>query len=55
MFFKKNYHLPNGINEGEIVFYDINGKEIKRYRVDNTFNTLIINNSDLPAGTYLYH
>ena len=54
-FTKIDYQLPKGVNKGEIIFYDINGKEIKRYSVDNTFNTLLINNSDLPAGTYMYH
>ena len=50
-----NYQLPIGINSAEIVFYNLAGTEIKRFQVDNTFNTLEINNSDLPAGTYIYN
>ncbi|MBI5219458.1 MAG: T9SS type A sorting domain-containing protein [Bacteroidia bacterium] len=46
--------LPNGINQGEIVFYDIQGKEIKRFKVDKTFNSLLISTADIPAGTYFY-
>lgn len=49
-----NYKLPEGSNTGEIVFYNLNGQEIKKFKVDNTYNTLELNNSDLPSGTYLY-
>ena len=50
-----DYKLPQGINSAEIVFYNLSGQELKRFNVDNSFNTLELNNSDLPAGTYLYH
>lgn len=49
-----NYQLPDGNNSAEIVFYNLNGQEIKRFTVDNSFNTLELNNADLPSGTYLY-
>ena len=48
------YTLPDGVNEGEIVFYDIQGNEIKRFKVDRTFNTLLISTADIAAGTYYY-
>ncbi len=48
------YNLPDGLNRGEIVLYNLNGTELKRYNVDRTFNNLILNNTDLPVGTYLY-
>jgi len=48
------YNLPKGINQGEIVFYNLHGVEIKRFKVDNTFNSLIISTSDIAAGTYYY-
>jgi hypothetical protein len=51
---KINYQLPTGTNSAEIIFYNLNGLEVKRFKVDNTFNTLELNNSDLIAGTYLY-
>ena len=54
-FTKIDYKLPDNERYGEILFYTVDGKEVKRYKVDNTFNTLLINNSDLPSGTYLYH
>ena len=54
-FTKINYKLPDNERYGEILFYTVDGKEMKRYKVDNTLNTLLINNSDLPSGTYLYH
>jgi len=49
-----DYKLPDGINEGEIVFYDLQGNEVKRFKVDRTFTTLLISTSDIKAGTYYY-
>lgn len=49
-----DYAFPNGVNEGEIVFYDLQGKDIKRYKVDKTFDHLLISTADIPAGTYFY-
>jgi hypothetical protein len=49
-----DYAFPPGVNEGEIVFYDLQGMEIKRFKVDKTFSTLLISTSDLAAGTYYY-
>jgi len=49
-----DYKLPPGVNEGEIVFYDLQGMEVKRFRVDKTFSTLLISTKDLAAGTYYY-
>ena len=49
-----DYTFPDGVNEGEIVFYDLQGKEVKRYKVDKTFDHLLISTADIPAGTYLY-
>ncbi len=51
---KVDYKFPDGVNEGELVFYDLQGKEVKRYRVDRTFETLLISTSDIAAGTYFY-
>lgn len=48
------YQIPQGQNSSEILIYNINGQEVKRYQVDNAFNTLELDNSDLPSGTYLY-
>lgn len=49
-----DYTLPIGINEGEIVFYDLLGNEVKSFKVDRTFNTLLISTSDIASGTYYY-
>lgn len=48
------YQLPANVNEGEIVFYDLQGNEIKRFRVDRSFTSLLISTSDIAAGTYYY-
>jgi len=49
-----DYTLPDGVNEGEIVFYNLQGMEVKRFKVDRTFNTLLISTKDIAAGTYYY-
>jgi hypothetical protein len=49
-----DYTLPDDINEGEIVFYDLLGNEVKRFKVDRTFNTLLVSTADIAAGTYFY-
>jgi hypothetical protein len=49
-----DYELPNGVNEGVIVFYNLQGNEVKRFKVDRTFNTLLISTKDIAAGTYYY-
>ncbi len=48
------YKLPAGNNSGEIVLYDMTGREIKRYNVDTRFDHLHITTSDVSAGTYFY-
>jgi hypothetical protein len=49
-----NYVLPEGIKEAEMIFFDMQGKEVKRYKIDDTFNSLVVSTSDISAGTYFY-
>ena len=48
------YELPQGETSGEIIFYDLTGAEVKRYKVDSTFKDLILSTADLAAGSYYY-
>lgn len=48
------YELPIGVYSGEIMISDMKGNEIRRYNIDDTFNSLIIDNQDFSSGTYLY-
>ena len=48
------FNLPQGVTTGELLIYSMQGVELKRYRVDNTFHTLLLNNSEFHAGTYFY-
>ena len=48
------YALPKGEKEGEIILYNMQGSEVKRYKVDDTFTDIILDNTQLPAGTYFY-
>ena len=49
-----DYTLPSGVDEGQIVFYDLNGKELKRFRVDRSFDHLLISTADISSGTYYF-
>ncbi len=48
------YQLPKGEQQGEIVLYNTQGAEVKRYKVDNTFKDVLLDNTMLPTGTYFY-
>jgi hypothetical protein len=48
------YRLPEGSATGEMVFYDLMGREIKRVIVTSAFSTVLITTDDLAAGTYYY-
>jgi len=43
------YTLPKGINVADLIFFDISGKEIKRFKVTSDFKNIIINTSDLSS------
>lgn len=49
-----SYKLPAGYHEGTLIVVDANGREIKRYTVDDTFSSLSLSSEDLSAGTYFY-
>ncbi len=49
-----NYKLPPNIFEGNIIIYDITGKEVKTIKIDNLKETVEINTSQLTQGTYFY-
>ena len=49
-----NYNLPDGVFRGEIIFYDPQGREVKRFSVDRTFNSLSVSTGELASGTYYY-
>ncbi|HTA28012.1 MAG TPA: T9SS type A sorting domain-containing protein [Bacteroidia bacterium] len=48
------YELPNGANQGEIIFYDLQGRQVKSFTVDRTFDSLLVSTADLATGTYFY-
>lgn len=50
-----NYQLPNGIQQGELVFYNTAGTEVKRFKVTSTFSFINVSAHDLPSGTYYYN
>jgi hypothetical protein len=48
------YDLPSGVQSGEIVLTKSDGREFKRYHITNAFNDLLIEEGDLPSGSYFY-
>jgi hypothetical protein len=48
------YQLPQGINDAQVLLMNVSGQILKSYKVDRTFNELIIQTTDLPQGIYLY-
>lgn len=49
-----SYKLPNDTTTGNVIIYNIHGKKIKEYMVDNHVSSLTISHQDLASGTYLY-
>lgn len=49
------YTLPAGSKQGVIDLYSTNGKKIKSFKVDTTFNYITLDNSELPSGVYYYN
>lgn len=47
------YSIPAG-SQSQIIIFDINGRELKRYDIDSNFNTIELDNTELPSGTYFY-
>lgn len=48
------YDLPNGLTSADLVFYNITGQEVKRFKVTNAFKDILVSTADLEAGTYYY-
>jgi hypothetical protein len=49
------YTLINSDTKGKINIYDITGKILREYNVDNTFENLILDTQEFSAGTYYYN
>ena len=49
------YELPEGVNTGTLIIYDLLGREVKRYTVTGAFSTLEIQSGELAPGTYQYN
>lgn len=48
------YSLPIDVGNAKVLLFDVNGKLVKEYKVDNSFNSLFIDQREIPAGTYFY-
>jgi len=48
------YSLPEGINSGELQISDMQGRVVKTFGVDRSFDNFRINTAEFPKGTYLY-
>lgn len=52
-FIKINYSLPANVKIAKVDVFDMNGKIVKTYKVDKTFNDILIDTNDLSSGTYI--
>lgn len=48
------YQLPYGISKAFMVFYNLEGVEVKRFQIGSAFHDIQISTSNLVPGTYLY-
>jgi hypothetical protein len=49
------YTLTNGDTKGKLNIYDINGKALREFSVDNAFDSIILDTQEFSAGTYYYN
>lgn len=52
---KISYSLPLGVKKGTITIYNSNGQLVKTLTVDNTFQYITLDNSELQSGNYFYN
>ncbi len=48
------FTLPDYVTEAELIISNMEGKEVKRYRIDKYFNSLLVAQDELSPGTYVY-
>lgn len=48
------YSLPFNVKQAELKLYDMRGNMIKSFIVDHTFDNIVVQTNELPAGMYLY-
>lgn len=49
-----SYELPEGISEGTLTIFNMNGNKVKEYKVGSHFNSIKVSTSELTTGSYLY-
>lgn len=48
------YTLPSNVKQADLKLYSMNGKLLKSFTVDHTFNSILVKTGELPAGIYVY-
>lgn len=48
------YQMPQGVSFGTLIFYDLQGNEVKQFTVSNLFEYILVSTDNLPTGTYVY-
>ena len=46
--------FPDGINEGEVRLFDADGRNMRTYPINRTFDHVMIRFDDIPRGIYFY-
>lgn len=48
------YNLPQNVSDADLLIYDLNGRQIKSFKIDHAFNDLILSTEDLSSGSYYF-
>ncbi len=49
------YDLPEGVTYANLKIFDMEGKEIRSFKVDGNFSNIILNTSEFVSGNYVYY
>lgn len=51
---KLSYQLAPGVNHGRLILTDINGNRVQEFQINQNFESILLDTSELAAGTYFY-
>ncbi len=48
------YQFPDGISKGSLIVTDATGMTVREFNINQNFDSILMDTSDLPTGTYFY-
>jgi len=49
-----NYFVPENATSAQLIIYDINGRLMKKVKIENGFGKIHVYGADMVSGTYTY-